>query len=207
MATAQELPPQKNPKQLTARHAARHLGEHLSAFLAANNLSGWTAEDSYILREDRISDVLIIIGCSTGLYTGQLKRYAKIIKNLAKTCDGSITCSQAHDIISRSLGYKNYHTAYKCRTTDNFLENVWPFGSAIDISSIENNTKVSPQSVSAIKSLYERYCTNILKDKLYNKQLKKEKAENKKSQRLSRLRSSRHEKMNEHYESRITPRQ
>ena len=62
-----EIPPQEPAKQITARHVAHHLGEHLAGFLAANNLSSWAAEDDHVLREDRLSDQILMVSQCTGL--------------------------------------------------------------------------------------------------------------------------------------------
>jgi hypothetical protein len=55
------LPPEDAPPQLTARYVIGSLGEHWAAFLAANNISGWVQDDDYVLRDDRIADLLLTI--------------------------------------------------------------------------------------------------------------------------------------------------
>ncbi|EPZ4269914.1 hypothetical protein ACXNAO_006897, partial [Pseudomonas aeruginosa] len=66
MPEIQELPPEELPKQITARHVTRSLGQHLEAFLAANNLQGWKAEEEYVLRDDRLADQLLLLTQVTG---------------------------------------------------------------------------------------------------------------------------------------------
>lgn len=55
-------PAQEAEKPLTARVAIVQLGDHLQAFLNSNNISSWAPTDDYILREDRLADVLVCLG-------------------------------------------------------------------------------------------------------------------------------------------------
>ena len=51
--------PQEIPKTITARVAISRLGEHLQAFLNANNISKWTTDEDYVLKDDKLADVLV----------------------------------------------------------------------------------------------------------------------------------------------------
>ncbi|TCV53427.1 hypothetical protein [Pseudomonas fluorescens] len=132
-----EVPPQEPAKQMTARHVAHHLGEHLAGFLAANNLSSWTSEDDYVLREDRLSDQILLVSQCTGLSVERFRRLAKKLKKLGQENGGDLTLTAAKHMVAHALGYSSYQLAMQCRTVDEFIENIWPKGAAMSLVSLD----------------------------------------------------------------------
>ena len=159
------LPPAAAPTQLTARYVSQSLGEHWTAFLAANNLAGWVQDDDYILRNDRIGDLLLKISATTGLYLGQYKLMAGTLTALTKDSGSKIQISAVNDIIAKALGYSCYYFALKCRTTDDFIENVWPSGAALSLTELDANAGQNRQTT---LRLMERYKVNFAGDRLAN---------------------------------------
>ncbi|MCX2694493.1 hypothetical protein OO256_26710 [Pseudomonas sp. DCB_CB] len=162
------LPPADTPKQLTARSVISSLGEHWVAFLAANNITGWAEDADYILREDRIVDIVLTVGSSTGLYLGQLKRQASLIKKLSAASGGNLKIAHINEIIAKALGYKNYYMAYKCRSVDNFVQNVWPSGVALSLDIVDAESLNSSRHSSVVSALVANYRFNKERDKLAN---------------------------------------
>ena len=132
-----EVPPQESAKQITARHVAHHLGEHLAGFLAANNLSNWAPEDDHVLREDRLSDQILLVSQCTGLSVDRFRRLAKKLKKLGHENGGELTLTAAKHMLAHALGYSSYQLAMQCRTVDEFIENIWPKGAAMSLVSLE----------------------------------------------------------------------
>ncbi|KZN20528.1 MULTISPECIES: hypothetical protein [Pseudomonas] len=164
MTEITQLPPQEPPKQITARFVINTLGEHWVAFLAANNMSGWTAEEEYVLRDDRFADVLLMIASSTGMYLGQLKRSGKQLRNLAAATENHVGLSKIYDMISKALGYSGYAIAYKCRTVDDFIENVWPLGAAMSLVTLDSEVRTGMSDSQVIKMLRDRHTFNQQRD-------------------------------------------
>lgn len=149
-----EVPPQEPPKQMTARHIARHLGEHLAGFLAANNLSSWTPEDDHVLREDRLSDRILLVSQCTGLSVDRFRRLAKRLKKLGRENGGELTLTAAKHMLAHALGYSSYQLAMQCRTVDEFIENIWPKGAAMSLVSLDkavDGVHLSPDLMTLLK--------------------------------------------------------
>jgi len=164
MTEITQIPSQEPPKQITARYVINTLGEHWIAFLAANNMTGWTADEAYVLREDRFADVLLMIAGSTGLYLGQLKRHGKRLRNLATRSDNTVGLSKIYDMIAKALGYSGYAIAYKCRTADDFIENIWPMGAAMSLITLDSEVRSGMTDGQVIKMLRDRFKLNKLRD-------------------------------------------
>lgn len=158
------LPPQEVPTQLTARSVIDTLGEHWSAFLAANNLSGWTEDDDYVLRADRFADVLLSISSTTGMYVSQFKRQAARLKALSLDAGSKVKLTAVNEIIARALGYDTYYMAYKCRTVDDFIQNVWPVGAVLSLSIMEAESLNASRHSKTINELADRYRFNMIRD-------------------------------------------
>lgn len=165
MTEITQLPPQEPPKQITARFVISNLGEHWVAFLAANNMSGWTAEEEYVLRDDRFADVLLMVASSKGMYLGQLKRYGKRLQKLAATTENHVGLSKVYDMIAKALGYSGYAIAYKCRTVDDFIENIWPLGAAMSLVTLDSEVRSGKADGQVIKMLRDRYIFNQQRDR------------------------------------------
>jgi hypothetical protein len=118
--------PQQAPRQLTARAAIKHLGEHLQAFLNANNIASWKPDDDYVLRSDKVADVLVTLGNARVLTVAQLKFQAKLLQRLFTTSGAKISLSNSQNMVARCLGYKDYRLAYFCRSVDHYVDNLWP---------------------------------------------------------------------------------
>jgi hypothetical protein len=179
------LPPEGAPPQLTARYVIGSLGEHWAAFLAANNISGWVQDDDYVLRDDRIADLLLTISATTGMYMGQFKRMASRLSALSKDCGNQIQLSAINEIVAKALGYYSYNFAYKCRTADDFIENVWPTGEALSLTEMDAEAGAVGRHLQTKSRLMERLKMNIARDRLANSHpaLKNGKREKLKAQR------------------------
>lgn len=188
--------PQEANKQLTAKSVSESLGEHLCAFLAVNCISGWSEPDSYILRNDRISDSLLMISCCTGLYVGQIKFRAKCMRRLAKASGVHIKLSDSYEILARALGYRNYHDAYKCRSVDNFVENIWPDGAAVGLNALELETRGRGTDSKLISHLKERYRFNMIRDKIFSPKVQSAATTSKESLRIKESRREARRKQN-----------
>ncbi|AJA16804.1 hypothetical protein OFL75_34925 [Pseudomonas aeruginosa] len=168
MPEIQELPPEEIPKQITARHVTRSLGQHLEAFLAANNLQGWKAEEEYVLRDDRLADQLLLLTQVTGLYLGQFKRYSTRLLKLARRNGAEIRLTEVQGMVARALGYNSYHVAYKCRSVDDFIDNLWPQGAAMSLVSLDGAVAGMRQQSAVIQRLIDRYRFNKERDRMVN---------------------------------------
>ncbi|MGF6282302.1 hypothetical protein ABH908_000214 [Pseudomonas frederiksbergensis] len=162
------LPSEEIPSQITARHVIRSLGEHWDAFLAANNISGWQQDDDYVLRDDRIADLLLIISATSGLYLGQFKRMAMRVKVLSQESGNKLPISVINEFLAKALGYYSYNFAYKCRTTDDFIENVWPTGEALSFTELDAEAADVSRHLKTKNRLMERFKLNIRRDRLAN---------------------------------------
>jgi len=164
-----ELPPAEIPRQITARHVIHSLGEHLAAFLAANNMQGWKQPDTYVLRQDRLADQLLLLSQATGLYIGQYKQLNKQLVKVTRASGAGIKHTVIMDMMARALGYSSYLIAYRCRTVDDFIENVWPSGAAMSLVSLDEAVEGANNRRSAvINRLLDRYRMNKERDKLTN---------------------------------------
>lgn len=164
------LPPQPDEPQITARHAIQGLGQHAEAFLAANNLHGWAEDDAYVLRPDRLADILLTLSASTGLYVGQVKRFARRISKLSDAGGSKIQRAKALDLVVKSLGYFNYEIAYRCRSADDFIQNFWPQGSAMSLHSLEDSVGQIHSNDRIISILLHNYHRNLEQDLRLNRE-------------------------------------
>lgn len=148
------VPPQEPAKQMTARYVAHHLGEHLAGFLAANNLSSWAPDEDYVLREDRLSDQILMVSQCTGLSVDGLRRLAKKLKKLVQENGGELTLTAAKQMLAHALGYSSLQLAMQCRTVDEFIENIWPQGAAMSLVSLDkavDGAQISPGLLALLK--------------------------------------------------------
>lgn len=163
-----EVPPEELPKLVTARYVAHSLGEHLEAFLAANNMSGWKVDEDYILRDDRIGDQLLLLSQSTGLYVSRFKRMAKILMKLGRANGAELKLTTAQEMLAHALGYNCYQIAYRCRTVDDFIENVWPMGAAMSLDTLNKEAVELRVNPDLLKRLRERIQFNVQRDKQFS---------------------------------------
>lgn len=161
-----ELPPQEATKILTARHVIETLGEHYTAFLAANNLSGWAPAEDYVLRHDRLADVLVEISLSTGMYLGHFKRTTTRLRQLTKKADSKIKHCVLLEMVAKALGYPSYYVAYRCRSAEDFVENLWPVGASMSMHALEAERDAIIGDPLASRRLLERYRFNKKRDSL-----------------------------------------
>lgn len=159
-----EVPPQEPVKQMTARHVAHHLGEHLAGFLAANNMSSWAPEDDHVLREDRLSDQILLVSQCIGLSVDRFRRLAKKLKKLGQENGGEVTLTAAKHMIAHALGYSSYQLAMQCRTVDEFIDNIWPKGAAMSLVSLDKAVDGSPISPDLLTLLKDRIQFNQKRD-------------------------------------------
>ncbi|MFJ7794463.1 hypothetical protein [Pseudomonas sp. NPDC096950] len=165
MVEITELPPDELPKSLTARHVIQGLGEHLTAFLAANNMTGWQVAEDYVLRDDHLGDQLLLISQSTGLYVVRLKRIAKYLTKVARANGAEIQLANVQEMLARALGYSGYHIAVHCRTVDDFIENIWPAGAAMSLTTLNEEAGL-PMNPELMDRLRERIKFNEKRDLL-----------------------------------------
>jgi hypothetical protein len=161
-----ELQPQEAPKTLTARHAIETLGEHYTAFLAANNLSGWKPAEDYVLRDDRLADVLVEISLSTGMYLGHFKRVASRLRILTVQADSKIKQRAVLEMIAKALGYPSYLLAKRCRSPEDFIENLWPVGASISLHALEFERGAVVGDPLTSRRLLQHYRFNEQRDRL-----------------------------------------
>lgn len=160
-----EVPPQEPAKQITARYVAHHLGEHLAGFLAANNLSSWAPEEDHVLREDRLSDQILLVSQCTGLSVDRFRRLAKKLKKLGRENGGELTLTAAKHMLAHALGYSSYQLAMQCRTVDEFIENIWPKGAAMSLVSLDKAVDGASVSPDLLRLLKDRIQFNQKRDK------------------------------------------
>lgn len=118
------LPSQPQPIQLTAKAAVRKLGDHLEGFLA-NTHSRYPKQyedPDYVLREDRVADILLTIACMESVDYKWAKRKAAFIRDLTGK---DIKLGKAMEMIGRALGYKYWAQCVFARDANDQIENVW----------------------------------------------------------------------------------
>jgi hypothetical protein len=116
-----EIPPQEEPKQLTVRAVSKTLGEHFAAFLAANNLNGYMDDPDYVLRDDRVGDILMGIASQPGLKEKRVKDHARKLRDLSGM--NYMTCLH---LVCRALGYPAWDLAKKYMDTKEcYILNMW----------------------------------------------------------------------------------
>lgn len=120
--------PQEIPKTLTARVAISRLGEHLQAFLNANNISNWTPDEDYVLRDDKLADVLVTIGAAKGMTIAQMKYQSRKVRKLAKAGGAIMKLNHAYSMVANCLGYRDFRTSFMCRSVDHYVDNLWLTG-------------------------------------------------------------------------------
>jgi hypothetical protein len=114
------LPSEDPSPQLTVRTVSKTLGEHFTAFLAANNLNGYLDDPDYVLRDDRVGDILLRIVERPGMSIKDMKKRARSMHNKfgLKHTDGL-------HVLSRALGYPAWDMANKYRDANDFVINMW----------------------------------------------------------------------------------
>lgn len=117
--------PQEIPKTITARVAISRLGEHLQAFLNANNISKWTTDEDYVLKDDKLADVLVTLGTAKGMTIAQIKYQARRVRKLAKAGGAIMKLNHAYSMVANCLGYRDFKTSFKCRSVDHYVDNLW----------------------------------------------------------------------------------
>lgn len=120
--------PQEIPKTLTARVAISHLGEHLQAFLNANNISNWAPDEDYVLRDDKLADLLVTLGTAKGMTIAQMKYQARRVRKLAKDGGATMMLNHAYSMVANCLGYRDFQTSFVCRSVDHYVNNLWLTG-------------------------------------------------------------------------------
>lgn len=170
-------PPQECDNILTARVAIAHLGDHLQAFLNANNISSWAPSDDYILREDRVADILVCLGTSKGMTIAQIKYRAKKLIKVVRSTGGSMKLSFAYSLIANCLGFSDYKFAYKYRSIDHYVENLWPLGMLINGCLFKDMDFASWPSSSVSARMRENLRFNETRDRVLKEIKRKKKKE------------------------------
>ena len=170
-------PAQEAEKPLTARVAIVQLGDHLQAFLNSNNISSWAPTDDYILREDRLADVLVCLGTAKGMSIAQIKYRAKKLLKLVRAYGNPMKLSFAYDLVANCLGYKAFRLAHMCRSIDHYVENLWPLEVIINGRLFNEGAFLAWPSSSTSEMLRERMQFNKQRDSLYNDIKKRSKIE------------------------------
>lgn len=116
------LPAQEIPSQITVRTVSKTLGDHFAGFIAANNLNGYLSDPDYVLRDDRIGDILLKVTVKPGMSLSEMKQLAS---SMVRLTSRHITHSRALELISRALGYPTYYLAQICRDREDYIGNVW----------------------------------------------------------------------------------
>lgn len=161
------LPPQEAVKQLTARYVINTLGEHATAFMNANNINGFLVDDDYVLRDDRIIDLLMMLSCTTGLHAQHLKDFGWKLRRLIKCTGAKISVIAAYDLAARALGYHCYSLAHKCRHHDDFIDNLWKYGAVINDQILDSEDRtVFKKNQRAFEALRHRRVRNRQRDSI-----------------------------------------
>ena len=161
-------PAQEVDIPLTAKVAIVNLGDHLQAFLNANNISSWAPVDDYILREDRLADVLVFLGTAKGMSIAQIKYRAKKLLKLVRASGNPMKLSFAYNLVANCLGYKAYRLAYMCRSIDHYVENLWPLDMINNGHLFNEGELLTWPSSSTSVMLPERMQFNKHRDDLFN---------------------------------------
>lgn len=122
MVDIQNLPPQEGEPQLTARVAVKTLGEHFVAFLNANNLGGYLTEPDRVLSDDRVGDLLILTACCKMINLAEFKRRATRLREISHR---AIRPCEAHTLLAKAMGYRNYNNLLAARECDDIIYPVW----------------------------------------------------------------------------------
>lgn len=170
-------PAQQAEKPLTAKAAIVHLGDHLQAFLNANNISSWAPTDDYVLREDRVADVLVCLGTAKGMSIAQIKYRAKKLLKLVRADGSPMKLSFAYDLVANCLEYKAFRHAHVCRSIDHYVENLWPLNVISNGLLFNEGELLAWPSSSTSEMLRERMQFNKHRDSLYNDIKKRSKRE------------------------------
>ncbi len=104
------------------------MGEHLQAFLNANNIANWTPDEDYVLRDDKLADVLVTIGAAKGMTIAQMKYQARKVRKLAKAGGAIMKLNHAYSMVANCLGYRDFRTSFMCRSVDHYVDNLWLTG-------------------------------------------------------------------------------
>lgn len=105
MVEVKVLPTQEPDQKLTARHRIKTLSEHQLAFLNANNLSGFMEDQDYVLDENKVGDILVMIATSERIKRHQFPAYVKMIRK-ASACGGvELPKNVGRELVARALGY------------------------------------------------------------------------------------------------------
>lgn len=105
MVDVKSLPPQKAPKQITARFASLSLHQNFLAFLNSNNRSGFLTEEIAALDTVTVLEFLTIVFQHESVPQWKFKTMAKRLK---KTSNRVIRHTVALEIVSRLFGYENW---------------------------------------------------------------------------------------------------
>ncbi len=170
-------PAQEVDKLLTARVAIIHLGDHLQAFLNANNISNWAPSDDYVLREDRLADVLVCLGTAKGMSIAQIKYHARKLLKLVRAAGNPMKLNFAYNLVANCLGYKAYRLAYMCRSIDHHVENLWPLDMINNGHLFNEGEVLMWPSSSTSAMLRERMQFNRHRDDVFNEIKRRSKKE------------------------------
>ena len=170
-------PAQEVDKLLTARVAIIHLGDHLQAFLNANNISNWAPSDDYVLREDRLADVLVCLGTAKGMSIAQIKYRARKLLKLVRAAGNPMKLNFAYNLVANCLGYKAYRLAYMCRSIDHHVENLWPLDMINNGHLFNEGEVLMWPSSSTSAMLRERMQFNRHRDDVFNEIKRRSKKE------------------------------
>lgn len=140
------LPASPAPTLLTAQARVRSMGEHFVAFLAMNNIHGYLNDPDYVLRTDRVNDILLSVALSDGLSDTEFKTQAFAIKNLTRK---QIGVGASMELLARAMGYSHYQLANLCRSPEGYIENVW-----------SGSVRVAAELLSSEESLKQRQFRN-----------------------------------------------
>jgi hypothetical protein len=118
------------------------------------------------------------------------------MRRLAKASGVHIKLSDSYEILARALGYRNYHDAYKCRSVDNFVENIWPDGSAVGLNALALDARGRGTDSKLISHLKERYRFNMIRDKIFSTKVQSAATTSKESLRIKESRREARSKQN-----------
>lgn len=158
------LPPQQQPKQLTAHYTIKTLGEHAMAFLNANNKTSW-AEDN----PEEADNLSTYLGSLLNQKEHTLEDLKKVCYVLRQGPTKSLKMHRTYDLLGRLLGYESWQDAIANKTEQESIINK-NFGNSFNDVSAKHASEGAPHPVIFERSpkRLEYHCGY----KLFRKQLR-----------------------------------
>ena len=107
----------------------------------------------------------------------QIKYRAKKLIKVVRSTGGSMKLSFAYSLIANCLGFSDYKFAYKYRSIDHYVENLWPLGMLINGCLFKDMDFASWPSSSVSARMRENLRFNETRDRVLKEIKRKKKKE------------------------------